>query len=78
MFSIIGDGSLLPTEYVEPANYEGMGTREFEDREATIDDICDFVVEYIHSDVLVRFLLVAVRFTPVDESFLRDYLQTDI
>lgn len=67
MFSIIADGSLLPTVYFEPANYEGMGTREFEDREATIDDICDFVVEYIHSDVLVRFLLVAMRFTPVDE-----------
>ncbi|KAI0094073.1 RdRP-domain-containing protein [Irpex rosettiformis] len=51
MYSIIIDGSLLPTEYVKPANYEGMGTRTL-DREATIDDICDFVVEYINSDVL--------------------------
>ncbi len=70
MFSIIGDGSLLPTEYVEPANYEGMGTREFKDREATIDDICDFVVEYIHSDVLVRLSVAAMRFTPVNDLFL--------
>ena len=55
MYSVITDGSLLPTEYIQPANYEGVGTRTLE-REATIDDICDFVVEYINSDVLVRFL----------------------
>ncbi|KAI0345277.1 RdRP-domain-containing protein [Trametopsis cervina] len=51
MYSIIVESTLLPTEYVEPADYTGVGTWEL-DREATIDDICDFIVEYINSDLL--------------------------
>ncbi|KAA1469188.1 RdRP-domain-containing protein [Dentipellis sp. KUC8613] len=44
---------LMPTLHIEPASYIGVGTRELPDgRESTIDDICDFVVEYINSDVL--------------------------
>ncbi|KAI0703549.1 RdRP-domain-containing protein [Cytidiella melzeri] len=51
MYSIIMEGALLPTAYVKEADYQGVGTKEL-DRDATIDDICDFVVEYINSDVL--------------------------
>ena len=56
MFSIITDGSLLPTTYTEPADYTATDPKTL-DREATIDDICDFVVEYINSDVLVCGLM---------------------
>ncbi|KAI0075266.1 RdRP-domain-containing protein [Panus rudis PR-1116 ss-1] len=51
LYSVIKEGSLLPSEYERPADYEPVGTREL-DRPSTIVDVCDFVVEYIHSDVL--------------------------
>ena len=51
-YQIIQETSLLPPEHVEPASYKSAGDKEL-DRPSTIDDICDFVVEYINSDVLV-------------------------
>ncbi|TCD70921.1 hypothetical protein EIP91_000827 [Steccherinum ochraceum] len=52
-YQIIQETSLLPPEHVEPASYESAGTRELtRPGNSTIDDICDFVVEYINSDVL--------------------------
>ncbi|KAI0719267.1 RdRP-domain-containing protein [Cerioporus squamosus] len=50
-FLVIKDETLLPTEYHEPANYEGVDPRVL-DRDSTITDICDFVVEYMQSDVM--------------------------
>lgn len=49
---IIDNGSLMPEVHSQPADYTGAGTRTL-DRDATVDDICDFIVEYINSDVLV-------------------------
>jgi len=46
----------MPIQAEAPANYEGLGTLEL-DRESTVEDICDFIVEYIHSDVLVCWFL---------------------
>ncbi|TCD64916.1 hypothetical protein EIP91_003452 [Steccherinum ochraceum] len=52
-YQIIQEKSLLPSEHVEPAKYdEPEGERPTQDRFSTIDDICDFVVEYILSDVV--------------------------
>ena len=45
---------LLPTVHDKSAEYASITPWELPDgRESTIDDICDFIVEYIHSDVLV-------------------------
>ncbi len=52
-FLIIKEPTLLPTEFYEPANYEGVKAVEL-DRDSNIDDICDFFVEYMQSDVMVR------------------------
>ena len=52
-FSVIGYRPLLPNTFEEAASYESCGTKEL-DRDSTVEDICDFVVEYINSDVLVR------------------------
>ena len=52
LYAIIKNPTLLPTVHAEAANYEGVGTRTI-DRDSTIEDVCDFVVEYINSDVLV-------------------------
>ena len=52
MFSVICHDPLLPTTFEDAASYESCGTKEI-DRDSTVDDICDFVVEYINSDVLV-------------------------
>jgi hypothetical protein len=60
MYSIITQSTLLPIDWVESADYTGLGTREL-DREATVDDICDFVVEYINSDVLVSLISLTLR-----------------
>ncbi|THG97697.1 hypothetical protein EW026_g4356 [Hermanssonia centrifuga] len=51
LYSVITDSALLPTRHVDPADYTPVGTRDLE-RESRIEDICDFVVEYINSDVL--------------------------
>ncbi|KAI0318922.1 RdRP-domain-containing protein [Amylostereum chailletii] len=49
----IENPGLLPTEQVPPAEYPSVKARELPDgRQATVDDICDFIVEYINSDVL--------------------------
>ena len=52
VFSVICYDPLLPTTYEDAANYESGGTKEI-DRDSTVEDICDFIVEYINSDVLV-------------------------
>ena len=55
MFSVICHDSLLPTTFEDAASYESAGTMTI-DRDSTVEDICDFVVEYINSDVLVRHI----------------------
>ncbi|KAG6854694.1 hypothetical protein C0991_002405 [Blastosporella zonata] len=50
-FSVICYEPLLPTDIDEAADYESAGTKTI-DRDSTVDDICDFIVEYINSDVL--------------------------
>lgn len=52
MFSVICYDPLLPTTFEDAASYESRGTKTL-DRDSTVEDICDFVVEYINSDVLV-------------------------
>jgi hypothetical protein len=52
IFSVIYEETLLPTSMEDPATYESAGTLTL-DRECTVEDICDFVAEYINSDVLV-------------------------
>ncbi|KAG2020116.1 calcium ion transporter [Coprinopsis cinerea AmutBmut pab1-1] len=62
MFSVITCDALLPSETFEPSAYESAGTKTL-DRDSTVEDICDFVVEYINSDVLGllsdRLLIIA-------------------
>ncbi|KAF6763917.1 RNA dependent RNA polymerase-domain-containing protein [Ephemerocybe angulata] len=62
LFAVITDPSLLPSQVEEPANYEPLEP-ELLDRDCEVNDICDFVVEYINSDVLgllsVRLLIIA-------------------
>jgi RNA-dependent RNA polymerase len=53
MFSVICYDPLLPTTFEDAASYESCGTKKI-DRDSTVEDICDFIVEYINSDVLVR------------------------
>lgn len=52
-FLVIKDPTLLPTTHAEPASYEGVPPRLLE-RESDINDICNFFVEYMQSDVVVR------------------------
>ncbi|KXN89587.1 putative RNA-dependent RNA polymerase 1 [Leucoagaricus sp. SymC.cos] len=51
LFQIIQYEPLLPMTYERPMEYLSGGTKT-NDWESTVDDICDFVVEYINSDVL--------------------------
>lgn len=54
-YAVVREPTLLPTVHVEPADYTPVGTHTLE-RESTIEDVCDFVVEYINSDILVRLV----------------------
>ena len=51
--------ALLPTIQADPAPMSESNVRRLEEGEpdATVDDICEFIVEYINSDVMVRSLL---------------------
>ncbi|KAF5386830.1 hypothetical protein D9615_001534 [Tricholomella constricta] len=51
LFSVICYEPLLPSDTDEPAAYKSAGTFTIE-RDSTVEDICDFIVEYINSDVL--------------------------
>jgi RNA-dependent RNA polymerase len=52
MYSVIQYSPLLPPNQEKPASYPDGETLTL-DRDSTVDDICDFIVEYINSDVLV-------------------------
>ncbi|KAJ7286202.1 RNA dependent RNA polymerase-domain-containing protein [Mycena rebaudengoi] len=62
LYSIIHYSPLLPAEQEPPASYPDGDTLTL-DRDSTVDDICDFIVEYINSDVLGllsdRLLIIA-------------------
>ncbi|KAF7337989.1 RNA-dependent RNA polymerase [Mycena venus] len=51
MYSVIQYSPLLPPNQEEPAEYPDGATLTL-DRDSTVEDICDFIVEYINSDVL--------------------------
>ncbi|KAJ7256500.1 RNA dependent RNA polymerase-domain-containing protein [Mycena haematopus] len=51
MYSVIQYSPLLPPNQEDPAEYPDGATLTLE-RDSTVEDICDFIVEYINSDVL--------------------------
>lgn len=59
-FLVIKDSGLLPTEYAEPADYKGVKPEKLE-RDSTVIDICNFFVEYMQSDVVVCFFMIAAH-----------------
>ncbi|KAG8217645.1 RNA dependent RNA polymerase-domain-containing protein [Butyriboletus roseoflavus] len=52
MYEVIQYGDLLVPEHHDPASYPPVQPFKLE-RPSTIDDVCDFIVEYINSDVVV-------------------------
>ncbi|KAF9265704.1 RdRP-domain-containing protein [Marasmius fiardii PR-910] len=62
LYDIITYSELLPTQNEKPASYDEVRTLTL-DRESNMEDVCDFVVEYIYSDVLGllsdRLLIIA-------------------
>lgn len=52
MYEVIQYGDLLVPEHHDPASYTPVPPFELE-RPSTIDDVCNFIVEYINSDVVV-------------------------
>ncbi|EPQ57890.1 RdRP-domain-containing protein [Gloeophyllum trabeum ATCC 11539] len=51
LFCVSKDPTLLPVLHVLPAAYAPVAPMTIEE-DSRIEDVCDFVVEYIHSDVL--------------------------
>ncbi|EGN95598.1 hypothetical protein SERLA73DRAFT_162413 [Serpula lacrymans var. lacrymans S7.3] len=51
LYEVIQHSPFLVTEHHDPAEYPA-GSIFTLDRPSTIEDVCDFVVEYIHSDVV--------------------------
>ncbi|KAJ7633050.1 RNA dependent RNA polymerase-domain-containing protein [Roridomyces roridus] len=51
MYSVIQEPGLLPPKHEDPASYPDGKTRTLQ-RDSTVDDIRNFIVEYINSDVL--------------------------
>ncbi|KAG7092804.1 hypothetical protein E1B28_009121 [Marasmius oreades] len=51
LYDVITHSELLPTQNEKPASYDEVKTLTL-DRDSNIEDVCDFVVEYIYSDLL--------------------------
>lgn len=60
MYEVIQYGDLLVPEHHDPASYPAVQPFKLE-RPSTIDDVCDFIVEYINSDVVVRGITFSFR-----------------
>jgi len=54
LFDVVQCPTMFPPDHVEPAMYPPVNVLTL-DHESTIDDVCDFIVQYINSDVLVEF-----------------------
>jgi hypothetical protein len=66
---------ILPTEHDDPARYPAGSVYDIWPRESTVADICDFIVEYINSDVLVGsviFSWVSIRAYHLQQGLLSD------
>jgi hypothetical protein len=61
---VICHESILPVTIESAAAYEALPTKNL-GRDSTVEDICDFVVEYIHSDVLVCNVALQPEFHPL-------------
>jgi hypothetical protein len=59
LYEIIQHPPLILPDHYDPASYPSGDPFTIE-RRSTIDDVCDFVVEYINSDVVVRQYWVSV------------------
>lgn len=55
MYEVIQYGDLLVPEHHDPASYPPVEPFKL-DRPSTTEDVCDFIVEYINSDVVVRVI----------------------
>jgi hypothetical protein len=55
LFDVVKCATIFPTDLQDPATYP-PGEVLTIDHESTIDDVCDFIVQYINSDVLVNDL----------------------
>ncbi len=64
-FLVIKDPTLLPTTNADPASYDAGDPRDI-GRPSTIDDICDFLLEYMQSDVMVYLLYYRYLVTHLD------------
>ena len=53
------NSALLPTTHADPAplSDDNVWTLKESEPDATVEDICKFIVEYMNSDVMVRSLL---------------------
>ncbi|KAI1796889.1 RdRP-domain-containing protein [Ganoderma leucocontextum] len=73
-YLIIQDPTLLPTNVVEPASYVPGVKPRLVDRESNVDDICDFFMEYMQSDVvgLVADQHMSIADQSKDGTFDRD------
>ncbi len=61
IYDVVPNSELMPPIINEAASYDSAGTYQALDedgnpRECDVNDIADFIVEYINSDVLVCFL----------------------
>jgi hypothetical protein len=61
LYEIIQHPPLILPDHCDPASYP-LGSPFKIDRESTIDDVCNFVVEYINSDVVVRSFSISVTY----------------
>jgi hypothetical protein len=67
--------ALLPSIHTEPAEYPPGEVWTLEEgREATIEDVCQFIVEFINSDVMVRiYVQICVLSSALCYTALRAY-----
>ncbi len=63
MYNIIMDSNLFPEKAQQPARYDEVQRFEL-DHDSTIDDVINFVVEFINSDVSLMLHSAVCTDTP--------------
>lgn len=73
-YLVIKEETLLPSAQAEPASYTGVNPVKL-DRDSTIDDVCDFFLEYMQSDIVVRLVYFLPPLLPFTLSRNRAFSQ---
>ncbi|TFK57668.1 RdRP-domain-containing protein [Heliocybe sulcata] len=74
IFNLILDPGLMPERVSAPGAYESLGDKTL-DRPCTVEDIADFVIDYIKSDLLGQISILHLRIADLENAGHNDCIK---